>query len=100
MLFSAFQDSYTNDQYHELTDPENLTYEIRSENSIFFEVIVSVIYICTSGQVIFMRVHVLHKSTNYWSLIESIKALVPLVGRQSLPCKFLPHLELPIPCDI
>ena len=32
------QDENTNDQYHELTDPENLIYEQRKENSIFFEV--------------------------------------------------------------
>lgn len=32
------QDNNTNDQYHELVDPENLVYEQRSENSIFFEV--------------------------------------------------------------
>ena len=32
------QDSYTNDQYQELTDPQSLTYTVRSENSIFFEV--------------------------------------------------------------
>lgn len=38
MLNIMVKNSYTNDQYHELTDPENLTYEIRSENSIFFEV--------------------------------------------------------------
>ena len=32
------QDSYTNDQYHEYVDPKTLKYDIRSENSIFFEV--------------------------------------------------------------
>ena len=32
------QDNNTNDQYHELVDPENLVYEQRKENSIFFEV--------------------------------------------------------------
>ena len=32
------QDSYTNDQYHELKDASRLDYEIRAENSIFFEV--------------------------------------------------------------
>ena len=32
------QDENTNDQYHELVDPETLTYEQRKENSIFFEV--------------------------------------------------------------
>ena len=32
------QDNNTNDQYHELVDPENLVYEERKENSIFFEV--------------------------------------------------------------
>ena len=32
------QDENTNDQYHELVDPKNLTYEVRKENSIFFEV--------------------------------------------------------------
>ncbi len=38
LLFFYFQDSYTNDQYHELTDPKALQYDVRSENSIFFEV--------------------------------------------------------------
>ena len=33
-----FQDSFTNDQYHEFVDPKTLKYEVRSENSIFFEV--------------------------------------------------------------
>ena len=33
-----FQDQCTNDQYHELVDAKNLTYQIRKENSIFFEV--------------------------------------------------------------
>ncbi len=32
------QDNNTNDQYHELVDAENLKYEVRKENSIFFEV--------------------------------------------------------------
>nr|XP_031835870.1 DNA polymerase epsilon catalytic subunit 1 [Nomia melanderi]XP_031835871.1 DNA polymerase epsilon catalytic subunit 1 [Nomia melanderi]XP_031835872.1 DNA polymerase epsilon catalytic subunit 1 [Nomia melanderi] len=32
------KDQFTNDAYHELVDAENLTYKIRSENSIFFEV--------------------------------------------------------------
>ncbi|XP_076247642.1 DNA polymerase epsilon catalytic subunit 1 [Calliopsis andreniformis] len=32
------KDEFTNDAYHELVDSENLTYQIRSENSIFFEV--------------------------------------------------------------
>ncbi|XP_012276956.1 DNA polymerase epsilon catalytic subunit A [Orussus abietinus] len=32
------KDQFTNHVYHELTDPENVTYKIRSENSIFFEV--------------------------------------------------------------
>ena len=47
-LFFPLQNSYTNDQYHELTDSENLTYEIRSENSIFFEVLISIIIILAS----------------------------------------------------
>ena len=32
------QDNNTNDQYHELVDAENLKYDVRKENSIFFEV--------------------------------------------------------------
>ena len=32
------KDYFTNDQYQELVDPENLVYNQRSENSIFFEV--------------------------------------------------------------
>ena len=32
------KDEYTNSQYHELIDAENLVYEQRDENSIFFEV--------------------------------------------------------------
>jgi len=32
------QEHYTNHQYHELVDSETLQYDIRSENSIFFEV--------------------------------------------------------------
>ncbi|KAJ9597155.1 hypothetical protein L9F63_026956, partial [Diploptera punctata] len=38
VLNSMVQDHFTNDQYHELDDPETLTYRQRSENSIFFEV--------------------------------------------------------------
>ena len=38
MLNIMVQDYFTNDQYQELVDPENLVYEKRSENSIFFEV--------------------------------------------------------------
>jgi hypothetical protein len=38
ILIFYFQDNFTNDQYHELVDPETLTYTQRSENSIFFEV--------------------------------------------------------------
>ena len=38
MLNILVQDQCTNDQYHELVDAENLTYQIRKENSIFFEV--------------------------------------------------------------
>lgn len=38
VLNSMVKDHFTNDQYFELTDPENKTYEQRSENSIFFEV--------------------------------------------------------------
>ncbi|XP_029052112.1 DNA polymerase epsilon catalytic subunit 1 isoform X1 [Osmia bicornis bicornis] len=32
------KNEFTNDVYHELVDPETLTYKIRRENSIFFEV--------------------------------------------------------------
>lgn len=32
------KEAYTNSQYHELVDPETLTYVQRNENSIFFEV--------------------------------------------------------------
>ncbi|TGZ66839.1 hypothetical protein CRM22_005120 [Opisthorchis felineus] len=32
------QDLFTNDQYHELIDSNTMTYKVRSENSIFFEV--------------------------------------------------------------
>ncbi|KAF8566604.1 hypothetical protein P879_05659 [Paragonimus westermani] len=32
------QDLFTNEQYHELVDPSTMTYKVRSENSIFFEV--------------------------------------------------------------
>ena len=32
------QEHYTNHQYHELVDNETLQYDVRSENSIFFEV--------------------------------------------------------------
>ncbi|CAL8111322.1 unnamed protein product [Orchesella dallaii] len=32
------KDEFTNDQYHELVDSETLDYEVRNENSIFFEV--------------------------------------------------------------
>ncbi|XP_026333322.1 DNA polymerase epsilon catalytic subunit A [Hyposmocoma kahamanoa] len=38
VLNSMVKDHFTNDQYFELTDPENKIYEQRSENSIFFEV--------------------------------------------------------------
>jgi len=32
------QDEFSNDQYHDLVNPETLTYAIKKENSIFFEV--------------------------------------------------------------
>lgn len=32
------QEEFTNEQYHDLIDPEALDYEVREENSIFFEV--------------------------------------------------------------
>ncbi|XP_026280416.1 DNA polymerase epsilon catalytic subunit 1 [Frankliniella occidentalis] len=32
------KDHFTNDQYHELVDPEKLEYKVRNENSVFFEV--------------------------------------------------------------
>ncbi len=38
MLNLQVKDFYTNDQYHELVDKRLLKYEIRSENSVFFEV--------------------------------------------------------------
>jgi len=39
MLNLLVKDFYTNDQYHELVDPKLLKYEIKSENSVFFEVV-------------------------------------------------------------
>ncbi|GFR70989.1 DNA polymerase epsilon catalytic subunit A-like, partial [Elysia marginata] len=38
MLNVMVKDYFTNDQYQELVDPGSLTYSVRSENSIFFEV--------------------------------------------------------------
>jgi len=38
MLNIMVQDQFTNEQYHELKDVATLDYEVRSENSIFFEV--------------------------------------------------------------
>ena len=38
MLNVMVQDHFTNEQYQELVDLENLVYEQRRENSIFFEV--------------------------------------------------------------
>ena len=38
MLNLMVQDYFTNDQYQELVDAENLVYDQRRENSIFFEV--------------------------------------------------------------
>ena len=38
LLNLLIKDHYTNDQYHELVDKEKHQYEIRSENSIFFEI--------------------------------------------------------------
>lgn len=38
MLNILVKEGFTNDQYHELVDPGSLTYNIRAENSIFFEV--------------------------------------------------------------
>ncbi|XP_015221455.2 DNA polymerase epsilon catalytic subunit A [Lepisosteus oculatus] len=38
MLNIMVKEGFTNHQYQELTDPATLTYETRSENSIFFEV--------------------------------------------------------------
>ena len=34
----CMQEHYTNRQYHELVDSDLLQYDVRSENSIFFEV--------------------------------------------------------------
>ena len=33
------KDHYTNHQYHDLVNPDTLEYSVRSENSIFFEVV-------------------------------------------------------------
>lgn len=38
MLNVMVKDAFTNDQYHGLVDAKTLKYEVRSENSIFFEV--------------------------------------------------------------
>ncbi|XP_019718434.1 DNA polymerase epsilon catalytic subunit A [Hippocampus comes] len=38
MLNILVKEGFTNNQYHELVDPSSLTYNIRAENSIFFEV--------------------------------------------------------------
>lgn len=38
MLNIMVKEGFTNDQYHELVDPVSVTYNIRAENSIFFEV--------------------------------------------------------------
>mgnify|MGYP006897449563 CR=1 FL=1 len=38
LLNLIIKDHYTNDQYHELVDKDKHLYEIRSENSIFFEI--------------------------------------------------------------
>lgn len=38
VLNSMVKEYFTNHVYHELTDPKTLSYETRSENSIFFEV--------------------------------------------------------------
>ncbi|KAI9558619.1 hypothetical protein GHT06_015407 [Daphnia sinensis] len=38
VLNAMVKDAFTNNQYHELVDPENLSYIQRDENSIFFEV--------------------------------------------------------------
>ncbi|CAG0912824.1 unnamed protein product [Notodromas monacha] len=38
MLNILVKEHYTNDQYHDLVDPEEHRYAVRSENSIFFEV--------------------------------------------------------------
>ena len=36
--YFILQENFTNDQYHELKNAEKLEYEIKRENSIFFEV--------------------------------------------------------------
>jgi len=38
LLNLIIKDHYTNDQYHELVDKDKHAYDIRSENSIFFEI--------------------------------------------------------------
>ncbi|TDH12869.1 hypothetical protein EPR50_G00050310 [Perca flavescens] len=38
MLNIMVKEGFTNDQYHELVEPASVTYNVRSENSIFFEV--------------------------------------------------------------
>lgn len=38
VLNAMVKEQFTNDQYHELVNPETLEYEQKSENSIFFEV--------------------------------------------------------------
>lgn len=38
ILNAMVKEHFTNDQYHELIDPDNMKYIVKSENSIFFEV--------------------------------------------------------------
>lgn len=38
VLNAMVKENFTNDQYHDLVDPQKLEYKTRSENSIFFEV--------------------------------------------------------------
>ena len=40
MLNVMVKDNFTNDQYQELVDPDDLVYEQRSENSIFYRAMI------------------------------------------------------------
>ena len=58
---------FTNDQYHDLEDPKTLSYSIKSENSIFFEVCWSLSWNRLDQVSISLRIELV-KNAKKWSI--------------------------------
>ncbi|GIY31246.1 DNA polymerase epsilon catalytic subunit A [Caerostris extrusa] len=90
MLNVIVQDHNTNDQYHELVDKENRVYEIRKENSIFFEVDGPYLAMKTVACLVKLAEYEGQKSTS----ISTAKRLAEFLGDQmvkdaGLSCRFI-----------